>query len=493
MKKNFLERLFDTFNQIIRISLKQKSLLYVGFLAVLVLINTMLLIFGKTGTLDLSINVISAFSAFTIFYLIVMMYWFIGYFTKQIVRIGSLASFIAEGNLNFEALDIRTNDEVQKLSESIHKMGANLRESLENIGTTVEQVESSYNIINEKILFFIKASENTNTKLEELVCREMQQTENINGLVEVIYQLNKATNQVAAGVAETARNTDESAKSVQDTALKIADINSGIKELDASSEVTLETTKRGQGEIYNTVASIQAINNKVLENEEVIGKLFELTERISSITEFIESIAEQTNLLALNAAIEAARAGEKGRGFAVVAEEVRKLAVQSEKAIKEIKELTINIQNQSKNANNAVKECKEYASTGSAQVEDTSKAFKSIFNQVSMINLNIDNIKKGIENISQHSQLLVLSVDNISNISHEHSAIAEELLASYVSAQQTVNNIGQNINECTMDLTTLKEQEKTNNEEIKLIGENLRELKQYTENLKLSMGRFKHN
>jgi methyl-accepting chemotaxis protein len=355
----------------------------------------------------------------------------------------------------------------------------------------VEQVESSYNIINEKIIFFIKASEKTNTKLEDLVCREMQQTENIKGLVEVIYQLNKATNQVAAGVAETARNTDESAKSVQDTALKIANINTGIKELDASSDSTLESAKSGQAEIYNTVESIQAINTKVLENEEVIGKLFELTERISSITEFIERIAEQTNLLALNAAIEAARAGEKGRGFAVVAEEVRKLAVQSEKAIKEIKELTINIQNQSKSANNAIKECKEYASKGSAQVEGTSRAFKSIFNQVSMINLNIDSIKKSIENISQHSQQLVFSVDNISNISHEHSAIAEELLASYVNAQQTVNNIDQNVNECTVDLNNLKEQEKTNIEEIKLIGVNLLELKQYTDNLKILMRRFK--
>lgn len=493
MKKNFLERLFDTFNQLIKLSLKTKSVVYVGFLALLVFGNTALLVLGKNGTVVLPIGPIIAFSSFTLIYTVVMMYWFIGYFTNQIIRIDKLASYIADGNLNFETLDIKTNDEVQNLSESIHKMGSNLRESMENIGSTVSQVEFSYNIISEKILSYIKASEKTNNKLEELVYREMQQTENINGLVEVFAQLNKTTNQVAAGVAETAQNTDESAKSVQDTALKIADINTGIKELDASSEGTLESAKSGQAEIYNTVASIQAINNKVLENEEVIGKLFELTERISSITEFIESIAEQTNLLALNAAIEAARAGEKGRGFAVVAEEVRKLAVQSETAIKEIKELTINIQNQSKSANNAVKECKDYASKGSAQVEGTSKAFKSIFNQVSMINLNIDNIKKGIENISQHSQQLVLSVDNISNISHEHSAIAEELLASYVSAQQTVNIIDHNVNECTVDLNHLKEQEKTNIEEIKLIGENLLELKQYTDNLKLLMGRFKHN
>lgn len=57
---------------------------------------------------------------------------------------------------------------------------------------------------------------------------------------------------------------------------------------------------------------------------------------IAKLTNVIRSVASRTKLLALNATIEAARYGEQGRGFGIVASEMRALALQAERGVREI-------------------------------------------------------------------------------------------------------------------------------------------------------------
>ncbi len=67
-----------------------------------------------------------------------------------------------------------------------------------------------------------------------------------------------------------------------------------------------------------------------------LGSFNAALESVAQVAESISRITGQVNLLALNATIEAARAGDAGRGFAVVAQEVKKLALETAAATKQI-------------------------------------------------------------------------------------------------------------------------------------------------------------
>lgn len=96
--------------------------------------------------------------------------------------------------------------------------------------------------------------------------------------------------------------------------------------------------------ITQIAAAIQELNASQEELAATMQEVMKLSveasndvKNVHQILGIIQQIASQTNLLGLNAAIEAARAGELGRGFSVVAEEVRKLSLQSNDSVKDIR------------------------------------------------------------------------------------------------------------------------------------------------------------
>ncbi|MGL4737793.1 MAG: heme NO-binding domain-containing protein, partial [Cellulosilyticaceae bacterium] len=142
--------------------------------------------------------------------------------------------------------------------------------------------------------------------------------------------------QVATGAVEQARNTEQAAGVLSDN----MSILSQIVTSEATNKDALEKAVDKIGESYQAVISTSHhIHSTLTQFEALKSKSDDLESKVTNMTQIIaivSAIAEQTNLLALNASIEAARAGEQGRGFAVVAEAVRKLAEQSQEAVRQI-------------------------------------------------------------------------------------------------------------------------------------------------------------
>lgn len=181
--------------------------------------------------------------------------------------------------------------------------------------------------------------------------------------------------------------------------------------------------------------------------DSVVRKVNEMIGQIGSITTVIEQIAAQTNLLALNASIEAARAGEQGRGFAVVAEEVRKLAEQSGSAVKDIKKLIEDVQQQSKVAVVSIEKSQQVVSDQEETVNATWTIFEEIAVAVEALTDKMSEMQNRFAVMSVKSEEIVNVFSNISAGSEETTAITEEVHTTTDSQMLAMDEVAACANE----------------------------------------------
>lgn len=139
----------------------------------------------------------------------------------------------------------------------------------------------------------------------------------------------------------------------------------------ATSEEMTATSE----ELAATAATLAATLGELRKSGEIVIQDINKTD---DILRFVNDVAANSNLLGLNAAIEAARAGEHGRGFAVVAEEIRKMAVNSSQAVKDIKEILGHIQKEATGMVSGVKAAAEMGQQQAAASQEISATMQQL-------------------------------------------------------------------------------------------------------------------
>lgn len=190
-----------------------------------------------------------------------------------------------------------------------------------------------------------------NSVLDSLAKMQNQLRDIVSNIVSSANELNEQSDsvsqrstQVLALAEEQGNYTTLATKSLEQMRKKIYGVSELLKQTEANSTQTVESSANGRSSITTTTEEIQRVSSAVNAAVEQIRRLEKRTQDIGGITNVISGISEQTNLLALNAAIEAARAGESGRGFAVVADEVRTLAKRTGEATAEIESMLAEVQ-----------------------------------------------------------------------------------------------------------------------------------------------------
>lgn len=314
--------------------------------------------------------------------------------TRPLRDIEAIMGQVASGNLS-GLLDVKSEDEVGKVSASINK-------SMENIRGVLQLVSEAVNTLARTSADMAAASEEVTASIEEVA---------------------STTNQFSSTLDQMHANAQVMSSTSQE-----------VSDHAAAGEQALEAIV---GQMHDLRVNTDELADKV----NTVGAS---SKKIGEIVNTINDIAEQTNLLALNAAIEAARAGEHGRGFAVVADEVRKLAEQSAQATAEIAALVRQTQS---DIEAAVKEMHEE----SAHVEQLLSTVRTSEEELHKILVAVNQMTSQIEELTQGLTEVNTGGHEIASATEEQAASIQEIASSAHDLTEMAEKLKQQTDFFTLD------------------------------------------
>ncbi|WP_353854726.1 methyl-accepting chemotaxis protein [Bacillus sp. Bos-x628] len=331
----------------------------------------------------------------------IAIYFIIKSIRKPLIELSESAEKISQGDLT-QHIEVRSHDEIGKLAHSFNDMSAKLRQVVQAVQNSIENVAASSEELTASAGQTAQATEHITSSIEQF----SNSTEHQNDMIE---KSSAQLNQMDRGLSHMVQTTSDMTES----------------SIESSS-----TAQAGGDLVQKTAGQMQTIEQAVKEAELVIAGLEQKSKDITNILGVINGIADQTNLLALNAAIEAARAGEAGRGFSVVAEEVRKLAEQSGSSSKEIESLTNEIVEEIGKSQQMFKRVAGEVQSGLKITDETKESFEKITHKTTEMTEQMKQMNVSANELSRGSNDISHAVNQIKELSRENSAGFQDIAAS---------------------------------------------------------------
>ncbi|UHS59219.1 methyl-accepting chemotaxis protein [Agrobacterium vaccinii] len=353
-------------------------------------------------------------------------------------KIRLAANAVSIGDLE-QKIDIKTNDEIKDLVDTMNIMTTNLRATA-SVANTIAAGDLTQDVkpLSDKdalgiamanMVANLRETSNVADKIangdlttvpKPLSDRDVLGT-SLKSMVErlrgVVSDAISAADNVSSGSQELSASSEQLSQGATEQA-------SSAEEASASMEQMAANIKQNADNAAQTEKIARQSSKDAEASGEAVGRAVSAMRTIAEKISIVQEIARQTDLLALNAAVEAARAGEHGKGFAVVASEVRKLAERSQAAAAEISSLS----------GETVQVATEAGDMLNRLVPDIRKTAEL----VSEISAACREQDIGASQINEAIQQLDLVTQQNSGASEEMSATSEELAAQAEELQASI-------------------------------------------------------
>ena len=351
---------------------------------------------------------------------------------------------VASGDIDTR-LSSRALKEFHVLANAFNSMTQKIQDIIERERQGTEDVKGKVELIQEVVAMAAKGDLTGQIMvyrdkdiISELAAGIQQMLDNLNSLVARIQQSGIQVTSSATEIAATAKQQEAT---VTEQAATTNQIRATVSEITVTSAELLKTmnevtdvawkTSESANSGRSSLQSMEKTMHQMIAATDSIGsKLAVLSEKagnINTVVTTINRVADQTNLLSLNAAIEAEKAGEYGVGFAVVATEIRRLADQTAVATWDIEQMVKEMQSAVSAGVMGMEKFSEEVRHGVEDVSQVGTQLAHIIEQVETLIPRFEEVNEGMSSQSQGGQQIR---DAIVQLSESAEQTAESLRQS---------------------------------------------------------------